>query len=187
MDAAFQRRFYRTNIAACSGLDRRQHSHTRSSYRRRCFTRGGARARRGLHQLSPRAQPQPLVKSLGRSLSVPSIGEKPGANWSRRLGLDDTIERRWDAKIKARGIYRDPVRSSHGHFVKPSGLRWLSIMLLPEIPWAGCIWALPFLTVPAPSERYACKYRRRHKKPLTGVGRSCCRSRAGCRSGSSSW
>lgn len=25
---------------------------------------------------------------------------------------DDTIERRWGAKIKARGIYRDPVRSS---------------------------------------------------------------------------
>ena len=80
------------------------------------------------------------------------------------MGLDDTIERRWGAKIKARGIYRDPVRSSHGHFVKASGLRWLSIMLLPEIPWAGRIWALPFLTVLAPSERYARKYKRRHKK-----------------------
>jgi hypothetical protein len=86
------------------------------------------------------------------------------------MGLDDTIERRWGAKIKARGIYRDPVRSSHGHFVKASGLRWLSIMLLPEIPWAGRIWALPFLTVLAPSERYACKYKRRHKK-LTDWGR----------------
>ena len=41
------------------------------------------------------------------------------------IGLDDTLERRWGAKIKARGIYRDPVRSSHGHFVKASGLRWL--------------------------------------------------------------
>ena len=29
------------------------------------------------------------------------------------IGLDDTIETRWGAKIKARGIYRDPVRSSH--------------------------------------------------------------------------
>jgi hypothetical protein len=52
------------------------------------------------------------------------------------IGLDDTIERRWGARIKARGIYRDPVRSSHGHFVKASGLRWLSLMLLLEIPWA---------------------------------------------------
>ncbi len=34
------------------------------------------------------------------------------------LGLDDTIERRRGDHIKARGIYRDPVSSSHGHFVK---------------------------------------------------------------------
>src|SRR5215207_5126073 len=80
------------------------------------------------------------------------------------VGLDDTIERRWGAKIKARGIYRDPVRSSHGHFVKASGLRWLCVMLLAPIPWAGCVWALPFLTVLAPSERYATERGHRHKK-----------------------
>jgi hypothetical protein len=80
------------------------------------------------------------------------------------IGLDDTIERRWGAKIKARGIYRDPVRSSHGHFVKASGLRWLCVMLLAPIPWAGCVWALPFLTVLAPSERYATERGQRHKK-----------------------
>jgi len=51
------------------------------------------------------------------------------------LGLDDTIERRTGEKIRAKGIYRDPVRSSHGHFVKASGLRWLSLMLLTPIPW----------------------------------------------------
>jgi hypothetical protein len=80
------------------------------------------------------------------------------------VGLDDTIERRWGAKIKARGIYRDPVRSSHGHFVKASGLRWLCVMLLAPIPWAGCVWALPFLTVLAPSEQWSSQHRRRHKK-----------------------
>jgi hypothetical protein len=48
------------------------------------------------------------------------------------MGIDDTIERRKGQKIKARGIYRDPVRSSHGHFVKVSGLRWLVMMLLGE-------------------------------------------------------
>jgi hypothetical protein len=46
------------------------------------------------------------------------------------LGLDDTIERRRGKRISAKGIYRDPVRSSRGHFVKASGLRWLSLMLL---------------------------------------------------------
>ena len=80
------------------------------------------------------------------------------------LGLDDTIERRRGAKIKAKGIYRDPVRSSHGHFVKASGLRWLSLMLLAPIPWAGRIWALPFLTILAPSERYYQGKQRKHKK-----------------------
>jgi hypothetical protein len=80
------------------------------------------------------------------------------------LGLDDTIERRRGAKIKAKGIYRDPVRSSHSHFVKASGLRWLSLMLLAPIPWAKRVWALPFLTVLAPSERYYKGKVRRHKK-----------------------
>jgi len=55
------------------------------------------------------------------------------------LGLDDTIERRRGKRIAAKGIYRDPVRSSHGHFVKASGLRWLSLMLLAPIPWAGWV------------------------------------------------
>ena len=66
------------------------------------------------------------------------------------LGLDDTIERRRGDQIKAKGIYRDPVRSSHSHFVKASGLRWLCCMLLVNISWAGCIWGLPFLTVLRP-------------------------------------
>jgi len=86
------------------------------------------------------------------------------------IGVDETIERRWGAKIAARGIYRDPVRSSHGHFVKASGLRWLSVMLLPEIAWAKRVWGLPFLTALTPSERHANERQRRHKK-LTDWGR----------------
>jgi hypothetical protein len=70
------------------------------------------------------------------------------------IGLDDTIERRWGPKLSARGIYRDPVRSSKGHFVKASGLRWLSAMLLVRVPWAERIMALPFLTLLAPSKRF---------------------------------
>jgi hypothetical protein len=80
------------------------------------------------------------------------------------LGIDDTIERRRGARIAARGIYRDPVRSSHSHFVKASGLRWLSVMLLAPIPWAQRVWALPVLTALAPSERYNSKQGRRHKR-----------------------
>jgi len=80
------------------------------------------------------------------------------------FGLDDTIERRWGARIAARGIYRDPVRSSRSHFVKVSGLRWLCMMLLVPIPWAARVWALPFLTALCPSRRYHDSQGKRHKK-----------------------
>src|ERR671916_477738 len=79
------------------------------------------------------------------------------------VGMDETIERRRGAKIAAKGIYRDPVRSSKRHFVKASGLRWVSMQLLAVIPWAGRVWGLPFLTVLAPSERYHQTRGRRHK------------------------
>ena len=87
------------------------------------------------------------------------------------IGLDDTIERRWGARIAARGIYRDPVRSSHGHFVKASGLRWLSVMLLVPIPWAHRVWALPFLTQLVPSERWSKTQGVRHRTLIDGARR----------------
>ena len=80
------------------------------------------------------------------------------------VGIDDTIERRRGEKIKAKGIYRDPVRSSHSHFVKASGLRWLCCMLLVNLEWAGCVWGLPFLTVLCPSERYYAELKRRPQR-----------------------
>ena len=97
------------------------------------------------------------------------------------LGIDDTIERRRGKRIAAPrdrpspippwrdgslrdGIHRDPVRSSHGHFVKAGGLRWLRLMLLAPVPWAGRIWALPPLAAPAPSERRCRQRGRRHKR-----------------------
>ena len=80
------------------------------------------------------------------------------------LGIDDTVERRRGRRIRAKGIHRDPVRSSKGHFVKASGLRWLGLMLLTSIPWAGRVRAWPFLTVRAPSERHCRQRGRRHKR-----------------------
>jgi DDE superfamily endonuclease len=82
------------------------------------------------------------------------------------FGLDDTIERRRGDQIKAKGIYRDPVRSSHTHFIKVSGLRWLACMVLAPLSWADRVWALPFLTVLCPSERFYAQRGRRHQ-PLT--------------------
>ncbi len=80
------------------------------------------------------------------------------------VGIDETLERRWGKRIAAKGVYRDPVRSTHQNFVKSSGLRWVCVMLLVEIPWASRVWALPFLSALAPSERYAARRGKRHKK-----------------------
>jgi len=98
------------------------------------------------------------------------------------FGLDDTIERRWGSKINKRGIYRDPVRSTKSHFVKCSGLRWLSLMVLARLPWLerGAYWALPVLTVLCPSERFYTDRNRAVKKltdwaeqVISWLGRKC--------------
>jgi hypothetical protein len=79
------------------------------------------------------------------------------------VGVDETLERRRGKKIAAKGIYRDPVRSSREHFVKTSALRWVCVVLLAEVPWVPRVWALPFLSALAPSERYAKEHGQRHK------------------------
>src|ERR1700752_3537073 len=83
------------------------------------------------------------------------------------LGADDTVERRSGRKIKAKGCYRDAVRSSKKHVVKCFGLKWVTMMLLVPVPWAGRVWALPFLTVLCwpPKSRH----QHRHKSSVDGV------------------
>jgi hypothetical protein len=102
------------------------------------------------------------ARAVARRLLL-SIIDRLLPNGEIVIGIDDSIERRWGARIKARGIYRDPVRSSNGHFVKTSGLRWLALMVVVPIPWAGRSWALPFLTVLAPSARWSETHGKRHK------------------------
>jgi hypothetical protein len=38
------------------------------------------------------------------------------------VGIDETLERRWGKKIAAKGVYRDPLRSTDENFVKSSVL-----------------------------------------------------------------
>ena len=113
------------------------------------------------HQVLNRAAWSPLKASrtlLGLLLSTFDSGGP------LVFGIDETLERRWGAAIKAKGIYRDAVRSSHSHFVKCSGLRWITLMLVTPVPWAERNWALPILTALAPSERYCQQQGVRHKK-----------------------
>ena len=85
------------------------------------------------------------------------------------FGIDETPEWRRGVRARARGIYRNAVRSSRHRLVKASGLRWISLMWLGHIPWAGRRWALPVLTVLAPSrgitsDRTTAKIRHRRNR-----------------------
>jgi len=119
----------------------------------------------GYHQVLNRARwsSRRIARRLLHLILERLVLEGPVVIGPSRTSRDDTIERRWGPKIAARGIYRDPVRSSKDHFVKTSGLRWLCLMVLTPVPWAARVMALPFLTVLAPSARYHADRGRRHK------------------------
>lgn len=102
-------------------------------------------------------------RELSRRLLVVLVELFFAANESLILGIDETVERRRGRKIAARGVSRDPARSSKEFFVKTNGLCWICLMLLTPIPWACRVWTLPFLTVLAPSERSHEQGKKRHK------------------------
>lgn len=94
-----------------------------------------------------------LIKSLPES-------------WPILIAVDETLERRNGKKIKAKGIYRDAVRSSQSKVVTSFGLKWECMMLIVPLPWCKRPWALPFLTLLAPSKKSNEKANRRHKTSL---------------------
>jgi hypothetical protein len=73
--------------------------------------------------------------------------------WPITVGVDETLERRKGQRIAAKGVYRDAVRSSKSKVVTCFGLQWICMALLLPLPWSQRPWALPFLTLLAPSER----------------------------------
>lgn len=86
------------------------------------------------------------------------------------LGADETLERRRGEKIRAKGVFRDAVRSSQKYTNYSSGLRWVSMMLLVSLPWSSRVWALPFLTVLAPGPKTNAANNKRHKSSIDWVG-----------------
>jgi DDE superfamily endonuclease len=83
------------------------------------------------------------------------------------LGADDTVERRTERKITAKGCYRDAMRSTKKHIIRCFGLKWVSMMLLVPVPWSQRVWALPLLTALCwPAQQGG---RRRHKTSIDWV------------------
>lgn len=88
------------------------------------------------------------------------------ASWPILIAVDETLERRKGKKIKAKGAYRDAVRSSQSKVVTCFGLKWECMMLIVPLPWCKRPWALPFLTVLSPSKKANEKAGRRHKTSI---------------------
>jgi hypothetical protein len=86
--------------------------------------------------------------------------------WPVLIVVDETVERRQGHKIKVKGRYRDAVCSTQKVVVKCYGLKWISMMVLVPLPWSVRPWALPFLTVLAPSQRANEAADRRHKTSI---------------------
>lgn len=89
-----------------------------------------------------------------------------GAQGPLVMIIDETLERRKGKKIKAKGYYRDAVRSSEKNIVKCLGLKWMTLTLLVKFPWSKRRWALPFMTVLEPSEKSNKKAKKKHKTSI---------------------
>jgi hypothetical protein len=77
--------------------------------------------------------------------------------------IDETLERRWGRRIRLRGHYRDPLASSKARAIASSGVRWIVLTLVITPPWTERSWALPVLSVPAPTPEVSRRLGRRHK------------------------
>jgi hypothetical protein len=116
------------------------------------------------HRVLSQAQWDSVV--LGKILLGLLIKALP-SDWPILVVVDETLERRKGKKIKAKGLYRDAVRSTKKTgLVKSFGLKWECMMLIVPLPWCKRPWALPFLTVLAPSQKANEQAGRRHKTSL---------------------
>jgi hypothetical protein len=115
------------------------------------------------HRVLSRAQWNGLA--LSKILLGLLIGILP-QSWPILIAIDETLERRKGKKIKAKGIYRDAVRSSQSKVISCFGLKWECMMLIVPLPWCKRPWALPFLTVLSPSKKANEKAGRRHKTSI---------------------
>src|SRR2546430_3849684 len=116
---------------------------------------------RSFHQVLNRAQWSPLAVS--RQLLHLIVQTFIQAGGSVDLVIDETLERRWGAKISKRGHYRDSALSSRKQSVSSPGLRWIVMAVVVTLPWTTQQWALPFFCVLATTPEVSQRLGKRHK------------------------
>jgi hypothetical protein len=120
------------------------------------------------HRVLNRARWKPLL--LSRLLLGLIIVLCVPAGAALTLAIDETLERRWGAKIKFKGYFRDPIRSTKKKVVHSPGLRWLCLSILITVPWSSRPWALPFLTVLLLAPKTSRNLRKRHQTSVDRAG-----------------
>ncbi len=113
------------------------------------------------HQVLNRANWSCLT--LGRLLLQLLVSTFVEAGGTVEIVIDETLERRWGCKIAKRGQYRDNLQSSKGQSVSTSGLRWVVMMLVVQVPWTCRVWALPFFSVLATTPKVSEQLGKHHK------------------------
>ena len=113
------------------------------------------------HQVLNRARWSPLEAS--RQLLSLILETFIQAGGTLDVVIDETLERRWGAKIRKRGHYRDSARSSRERSVSSPGLRWIVLAVVVTVPWTRQRWALPFLAALATTPDVSQQLGLRHK------------------------
>jgi hypothetical protein len=113
------------------------------------------------HRVLNRAQWSPWL--LSKLLLALIIRFFVPAGMPLLLAVDETLERRRGPKIKYKGWFRDPIRSTVNHVSKSLGIRWICLAILVPVPWSQRLWALPFMTIPALGPKTSDKLKKRHR------------------------
>lgn len=113
------------------------------------------------HQVLNRASWSGLT--LSRLLLQLLVSTFVAAGSTVEIVIDETLERRWGRKISKRGHYRDNLQSSREQSVSTSGLRWVVMMLVVQVPWTRRAWALPFFSVLATTPQVSEQLGKPHK------------------------
>ncbi len=88
------------------------------------------------------------------------------------IAVDETLERRWGPQIRKRGHWRDSLASSRQVNVSSSGLRWLVLAVVLNVPWTPYALALPFLSVLLTTPKVSERLGKRHKTVAQVTGQT---------------
>ena len=155
---------HRAGLEPCSGPGGRRSAGSRQAHRHPGAACHGAGRGAAVPSLPRGAGPSPLGRTCRGATAAAYVLDRLLPSGPVVIGIDDTIERvgAHASKRAASIVTRcGPRRDTSSKPVGCAG--FFSLMVVVPISWSGRHWALPFLTVLAPSARWSETHRKRHK------------------------